>query len=140
MVTISRDGAAGWGEPRFDDDLANTVCMASIIRLEDAGSVLFAAPDNMDPDMAWENPVNCDRKRLSAKLSRDDCATWSVNRVIEEGLRATVISRLPRTLPSCAFTSAVKSREWPTTSTACSRGSTANGLKTETIWRVRYDC
>ena len=59
--------------------------MASIIRLDDAGSVLFAAPDNMDHDMAWGTTTNCDRKRLSAKLSRDDCRTWDLNRVVEEG-------------------------------------------------------
>ena len=85
MISISRDGATGWGEPQFDDDLTDTVCMASIIRLDEAGSVLFAAPDNMDHDMPWGNRVNCDRKRLSAKLRLDDCTTWSVNRIIEEG-------------------------------------------------------
>jgi sialidase-1 len=85
LVSISGDGATGWSEPRFDDDLTDTVCMASIIRLDDAGSVLFAAPDNKDHDMAWGKTVNCDRKRLSAKLSRNDCRTWSVNRVVEEG-------------------------------------------------------
>ena len=85
LVSISDDGATGWTSPRFDDDLVETVCMASILRLDQAGSVLFAAPDNLEHDMAWGSKVNCDRKRLSAKLSTDDCATWSVNRVIEEG-------------------------------------------------------
>ena len=85
LVSISQDGATDWSDPRFDDDLIDTVCMASIIRLDDGGSVLFAAPDNLDHDMAWRKTVNCDRKRLSAKLSLDDCNTWSFSRVIEEG-------------------------------------------------------
>ena len=85
LVSISSDGAKDWSVPQFDHSLLDPVCMASILRLDDSGSALFVNPDNLEHDMAWGSKVNCDRKRLSAKLSVDDCSTWKVNRVIEEG-------------------------------------------------------
>lgn len=86
LVSISQNGATGWSTPRFDDDLVEPVCMASILRLDDCGGVLYTGPDNLDHDMtAQGSGVSCDRKRLSAKLSTDDCSSWTANRVIEEG-------------------------------------------------------
>jgi len=85
LVSVSADGATGWSTPRFDDDLFETVCMASILRFNDSGGVLFVAPDTMEDEIARGSTVNCDRKRLSAKLSTNDCASWRTNRVIEEG-------------------------------------------------------
>lgn len=85
LVSVSPDGASGWSSPVFDDDLFDTVCMGSILRLDEQGGVIFAAPDNLEHDMAWGNKVNCDRKRLSIKLSTDDCRSWTTNRVIEDG-------------------------------------------------------
>ena len=85
LVSVSADGATGWSVPRFDDDLLDPVCMASIIRLDDRGGALFVNPDNLEHTMTPWNSKNCDRKQLSAKLTVDDCATWSVSRIIEEG-------------------------------------------------------
>ncbi len=85
LVSVSEDGAAGWSTPRFDDALVEPVCMAGITRLDDTGSVLFVNPDNLDHAMTDPVRVNCDRKRLTAKLSTDDGGTWPVSRLIEEG-------------------------------------------------------
>ena len=85
LVAISADGSTGWSEPEFADDLLEPVCMASMIRLDVRGGVLFANPDNLDHAMTRGNQVSCDRKRLSVKLSPDDCISWTTGRVIEEG-------------------------------------------------------
>jgi sialidase-1 len=85
LVSISPNGATNWSIPQFDDALLDPVRMAGILRLDDSGSVLFTNPDNLEHDMAWGSKVNCDRKRLSAKLSVNDCSAWIINRVIEEG-------------------------------------------------------
>ena len=85
LVAVSPDGATGWSAPRFDETLLEPVCMAAITRLDDTGSVLFVNPDNLDHAMTDPVRVNCDRKRLSARLSTNDCRSWTVSRVIEEG-------------------------------------------------------
>ncbi len=91
LVAVSPDGAQGWNEPAFDDALLEPVCMGSLLRLrqpngEGRGVYVFANPDNLEKDLTppkWA--VAYDRKRLTVKMSRDDCATWSVSRVLEEG-------------------------------------------------------
>ena len=85
LVAISDDGATGWSTPEFDDDLFDTVCMASILRLDEKGSVIFAAPDTLEHEMVGGSRVNCDRKQLAVKLSTDDCTTWTRTRIVEAG-------------------------------------------------------
>lgn len=83
VAATSPDGAREWSAPRFDDGLLDTVCMASTHSVGD--SHLFVAPDNLEQTMMPGGHKNCDRKRLTAKLSTDDCRTWAARRVIEEG-------------------------------------------------------
>ena len=85
LVSVSPDGASGWSEPRFVDDLLEPVCMASIARVGAGGPVVFVNPDNLDHTMTDPVRVNCDRKRLTARLSADEGATWPWARIIEEG-------------------------------------------------------
>jgi sialidase-1 len=54
--------------------------MASILQLKEKGAegrklIIFVNPDNLEND----------RKRLTVKLSADDCESWSVSRVLEAG-------------------------------------------------------
>lgn len=83
MIAVSPNGADAWSTPHFDDALLDPVCMGSILRVGD--TVLFANPDNLEKSMTNPTSVNCDRKRLTVKLSRDDAATWTAARVLEEG-------------------------------------------------------
>ncbi|RLT40571.1 MAG: exo-alpha-sialidase [Chloroflexi bacterium] len=91
LVAVSPDGAQGWNEPAFDDALLEPVCMGSLLRLHDPnpagrGVYLFANPDNLEKELTppkWA--VAYDRKRLTVKMSNDDCATWHFSRVLEEG-------------------------------------------------------
>ncbi len=91
LVTTSRDGAAGWSEPRFDDALLEPICMASLLRLAEKSAggkerLLFANPHNLErADHKEQDGKPRDRKNLSVKLSYDDGETWPVSKVIEPG-------------------------------------------------------
>jgi sialidase-1 len=90
LVSISADGASGWSAPRFDEGLREPVCMASLLRLRHqeagGGRILFANPDNLENELipAGGNLAH-DRKRLTVKMSADDCRTWPWSRVLEAG-------------------------------------------------------
>jgi sialidase-1 len=89
LIAISPDGIRGWSEPFFDSALLDPQCMASLIRLDpatEAGSrILFANPDNLERTLPglWSNAY--DRKRLTVKMSYDECQSWVASRVLEEG-------------------------------------------------------
>jgi hypothetical protein len=90
LVSISPDGIRGWSEPRFEPALLEPVCMASMIRLtwpaEDGRSrILFANPDNLENKLTRPGGVSHDRKRLTVKMSYDECRTWPVSKLLEEG-------------------------------------------------------
>ena len=83
-VTIGPDGASGWSEIRFDEDLVEPICMGSLLRVGDA--LLFANPDSTEP-RSPENPEgNWKRQNLSIRISEDDGETWPYKRVIEPGV------------------------------------------------------
>jgi sialidase-1 len=91
LVATSLDGAHDWTTPQFDDALLEPVCMASILRLkqrtaEGKHAILFANPDNLENELtpAGRNLAH-DRKRLTVKMSTDDCQTWPTARVLEAG-------------------------------------------------------
>jgi sialidase-1 len=94
LVTISRDGATGWSQPRFDEALLEPICMASILRVSwpeagQRGRILFSNPHNLDrADGKAEAGKGRDRKNLSLKLSYDDGKTWAVNKSLEPGYSA----------------------------------------------------
>ena len=89
-VAISPDGAHGWSVTQFDDALREPVCMASILRLEHQATrqnaILFANPDNLENELIppGRNLAH-DRKRLTVKMSADDCHTWPVSKMLEAG-------------------------------------------------------
>jgi len=64
--------------------------MASLIRLtwpEHGGRsrILWANPDNLENMFTKPGSVWHDRKRLTVKMSYDECGTWPVSKVLEEG-------------------------------------------------------
>ena len=91
LVSLSPDGARDWSTLRFDEALLEPVCMASLLRLQQCAATgesvyLFANPDNLENELT---PVGGnlahDRKRLTVKMSVDECRTWPHARVIEPG-------------------------------------------------------
>jgi len=91
LVSISRDGVRGWSEPRFDPALLEPVCMASLLRASwpeggQRSRILFANPDNLENELVKPGgSLAHDRKRLTVKMSYDECRTWPVSKVLEPG-------------------------------------------------------
>ncbi|MFZ1756445.1 MAG: sialidase family protein [Caldilineaceae bacterium] len=91
LIATSPDGSSRWTQPVYDDALLEPVCMGSLLRLgqpnaDGRGVYLFANPDNLENELtAPGRNLAHDRKRLTVKMSSDDCATWHVSRVLEEG-------------------------------------------------------
>jgi sialidase-1 len=91
LTSISADGAHDWSPLRFDPALLEPVCMGSILRLEQRAPdgtpyIIFANPDNLENELIpGGGHLAHDRKRLTVKLSADDCRTWSASRVLEAG-------------------------------------------------------
>lgn len=88
LVAVSPDGIRNWQLRGFDQALLDPICMASMIRLtwpdaEHAGELVFVNPHVLEKDMGHKN---FDRKRLTAKLSRDDGQTWPVSKIIDSGV------------------------------------------------------
>lgn len=80
-VTVSRDGARGWGPLCFDDALPEPVCMGSLQRLtgfrgRERSRILFSNP---------HNPEDRRRRNLTVKLSYDEGRTWPVARPLDPG-------------------------------------------------------
>ncbi|MCF3109650.1 glycoside hydrolase [Niabella sp. CC-SYL272] len=76
-------GTGGWTAAQFADDLFDPTCMAPIIALptlkpQGKPALLFVNPDSRDIE---KHP----RRNLSAKLSFDEGASWSFNKVIDAG-------------------------------------------------------
>lgn len=89
LVVTSKDGAAGWSKPRFDDALLEPICMGGIVRystMESGGKnrLLFSNPHNLSKAKGPEEAgKGRDRKNVSVKLSYDEGLTWAVNKSIE---------------------------------------------------------
>ncbi len=74
----SSDGGDSFSSLQFDETLIEPTCQASLARLTDAtchdrARVIFA------------NPASTTRKRLTVRLSYDECKTWSRGRVLHDG-------------------------------------------------------
>jgi sialidase-1 len=90
LIAISPDGAGGWSGHRWDAALLDPVCMGSLARLSwEPNRIIFCNPDTLDRTRCAASGLhkgpNCDRKRLTVKLSPDDGRTWPFAQVIEEG-------------------------------------------------------
>ena len=95
LVVTSADGATRWSAPRFDDELKEPICMASIVRFSDTANggrnrILFANPDNLvqSSGKAPQPGLPGARRNLSVKLSYDETDSWPVNKVLEAGSSA----------------------------------------------------
>jgi sialidase-1 len=115
LVVVGKDGATGWGQPRFDDALAEPICMAGLVRFSakpgaDRDRLLFSNPDNLTRADHKEEPgKNRDRKNLSVKLSYDEGKTWVVTKVVEPGWSAySDLAVTPRGTVLCFYGRAEK--------------------------------
>ena len=72
-VAWSEDGGETWSEVEYDPSLPEPSCQGSVVRY-DAGRVLLSHPSCTDQ-----------RACLTIRLSRDECRTWPVARVLDAG-------------------------------------------------------
>lgn len=85
LITTSLDGATGWSQPRFDEQLLEPICMAGMVRARD-GVIAFSNPHSLSRADGKETPgKNRDRKNVTIKLSDDEGQTWSASRTLEAG-------------------------------------------------------
>jgi len=79
IIVTSPDGATGWSEPVFQEDIVDPVCMAGLVRYTYNGKnlLLFSNPDT---------PRG--RRNLSVRVSSDEGKTWRIARSIEPGFSA----------------------------------------------------
>jgi sialidase-1 len=87
IVVFSKDGATHWSAPVFDDQLAEPICFASMVRYSlKKKRLLFVNPDNLSRADGKETPgLARDRKNVTVRLSNDDGKSWPVKRVLEPG-------------------------------------------------------
>lgn len=80
-VTVSETGYSGWSTPRFEQNLPDPICFASIIRY-DKDTILFVncANEGMGVDDWLTRRIN-----LTVRASRDDGKTWEASRVLVPG-------------------------------------------------------
>lgn len=81
--SISNDGVSGWSKIRFEEELFDPTCMASIIALpslkkNEKPAILFVNPDSRNIE---KHP----RQNLTAKLSFDNGYTWPLQKVLNSG-------------------------------------------------------
>ncbi len=75
----SKDGGLTWSKVKFDDTLPEPGCQGSLVRFTDKDSfqknrVLLCTPASMT-----------ERSRLTVRVSYDECRTWAVSKVVDEG-------------------------------------------------------
>ncbi len=79
-IATSDDGGESWSEVAYDATLVEPVCQASIRRYGPFGS------STAIPRILFSNPSEAgQRKELTIRLSRDDCASWSISKVLHAG-------------------------------------------------------
>jgi sialidase-1 len=85
-ISVSKDGAGGWSMPKFQPQLLEPVCMASLIR-HPKGGLIFSNPDTLEATYVdASKTINRDRKNLTVQWSGDDGETWTAKRVLEPEL------------------------------------------------------
>lgn len=73
-VALSRDGGTTFGEFRWDEELIEPICQASIVRWPAA-----------EQGLVFANPASRERQNMTVRLSRDEGITWSARQVLHAG-------------------------------------------------------
>jgi sialidase-1 len=89
VVVTSKDGAHDWSAPRFQEDLPDPICFASVVRLSTKKNggrnrILFSNPDNLTR-ADGKTSISKDRRNLTISLSYDEGQSWPLKKVLEPG-------------------------------------------------------
>jgi sialidase-1 len=85
MISYSPDGSSHWSTPVFDSALFEPICMASMIKLNNANALLFVNPDSEHLANTGKPGAGKPRKNLTAKLSYDEGKSWPAEKILEPG-------------------------------------------------------
>lgn len=92
IVVTSPDGATGWSEPQFVEELVEPICMGGLVRYDHGSEslLLFSHPDNLEGGRGGkpEPGRSRQRKNVTVHLSADEGATWTEKRAVEPGWSA----------------------------------------------------
>ena len=75
-VSSSYDGGVTWSEPKPAKELIEPVCQASTLRVNLEGGA---------PRYLFSNPASKKRERMTVRVSKDACKSWSIGKVLHEG-------------------------------------------------------
>ena len=98
MTVFSDDGGETWGELRFDAELIEPVCQASLIRYSWPG-------EKTQSTLLFSNPASTtSRVQLTVRLSSDEGATWPIRKVLHPGPSAySCLTVLPDGSVGCLY-------------------------------------
>lgn len=94
VITTASDVAGAWSQPRYDPNLYEPWCEASLLRIGGASEhgpsqILFCNPDSESDSIAAKGGIggkSRPRRNLTVRLSCDDCQTWPFAKVIDPGV------------------------------------------------------
>lgn len=106
-VARSRDGGLTWSDIRFDSDLIEPVCQASLLR--------FTAIHRFGKNrLLFSNPADTQRAKMTVRMSYDEGETWPVSKLLHEGPSAySSLAVLPDHTIGCLYEGGSgQRREW----------------------------
>jgi len=82
-IAFSRDGATGWSQTEFAEELLEPGCMAGLVSHP-------GTAETKKPSLLFSNPNTTDRphsarRNVTIKLSYDDGRTWPLSKVLQPG-------------------------------------------------------
>jgi sialidase-1 len=87
ILSISPNGASDWSQPRFEENLWEPICMASLVaHPAKPGLLLFSSPRTVALNQQGK-PIpggGAPRKNLSIQVSLDDGETWNGPKTLEQ--------------------------------------------------------
>lgn len=77
-IARSKDGGESWSKIKFDSELIEPVCQGSILRYTKKDS-------HARNRILFSNPAARVRVKMTVKMSYDECRSWPVARLVNEG-------------------------------------------------------
>jgi len=117
LVTRSKNGATGWSQPTFADELYEPGCMAGVIA--HPGTSVVPGPLLLFSNPHTTERAHSARRDVTIHLSRDDGKSWPVSKTLQHGPSAySDLAVLPNGLVLCFYESGTdapikkRSRDW----------------------------
>jgi len=96
-VATSADGGMTWTGAALDNTLVEPVCQASLLRYSGLG-------DGKKSRILFSNPADTKRVRMTVRMSYDECGSWPVSKVLNEGPSAySCLTELPDGRIGCLY-------------------------------------